>query len=78
MRLRLKHQLGAIDHGAKIYDAEIGVRNYGAELSARVTSAELPAMSPPRLLRAQDLGARDADAETCKLGASHDDAELRV
>ena len=37
----------------------------GAELGARVTGAELPAMSPPRWLRAQELGARDAGAETC-------------
>ena len=35
-------------------------------------------MSPPCPLRAQELGARDADAKTCKLGASNDGAELRV
>ena len=49
----LKHQLGAIDHsaklGAKIYGPELGARNYDAELGARVTGAELPAMSPPHL-----------------------------
>ena len=56
----LKHHLDAIDHGAKL-DAKI----YGAELGARVTGAELPTMSPPRWLRAQKLGARDAGAETC-------------
>ena len=39
----LKHHLGAIDIGAKIYGAKLGVRIYGAEL---------PAKSPPRLRRA--------------------------
>ena len=32
---------------------------------ARVTGAELPAMSPPRGSRAQELSARDAGAEMC-------------
>ena len=32
----LKHHLGAIDHGAKIYGAELGVRIYGAKLGARI------------------------------------------
>ena len=49
----LKHHLGAIDPSAKIY-------------SARIYGAELPAKSPPRLRRAQDLG------------ASNDGVELRV
>ena len=44
-------------------------------LGAGVTGAELPAMSPPRLLRAQELGASDAGADTCKLGTSNDGAE---
>ena len=70
---RLKHKLGA-----KIYDAELGARSNSAELGARVTGAELPAMSPPRLLRAQELGASNAGTETCKLSASNDGAELRV
>ena len=39
----LKQQLGAIDHGSKIYGAELGARIYGAEL---------PAKLPPRLRRA--------------------------
>ena len=45
--------------------AELGAKIYGAELGARVSGAELPAMSPPRLLRAQELSARDTGAETC-------------
>ena len=57
----LKHHLDAIDHGAKL-DAKI----YGAELGARIYGAELSAMSPPRLRRAQELG------------ASNDGAEIRV
>ena len=78
MRAGLKHHLAAIDIGAKIYGAELGAKIYGAELGARVTSAELPAMSPPRLLRAQEHGSSNDGAETCKLGASNDGAELRV
>jgi len=57
----LKHHLGAIDHGVKL-----GARIYSAELGARIYGVELPAKSPPRLRRAQDLG------------ASNDGAELRV
>ena len=56
----LKHKLGASHTGAKL-----GAKIYDAELGARVTSVELPAMSPSRWLRAQELGARDAGAETC-------------
>ena len=48
----LKHHLGAIDHGAK--------------LSAKIYGTKLPVKSPPRLRRAQDLG------------ASNDGAKLRV
>ena len=40
--------------------------------------AKLPIKSPPRLCRAQDLGAKIYGAETCKLGATNDGAELRV
>ena len=58
--LGLKHHLDAIDHGAKL-----GAKIYGAELGVRVTGTELLAMSPPRWLRAQELGARDAGAEMC-------------
>ena len=43
----LKHQLGASHPGA-----ELGAKICGAKLGARVTGANLPAMSPPRLLRA--------------------------
>ena len=70
---RLKHHLGAIDHGAEL-DAKI----YGAKLGVRIYGAELPAKSPPRLRRAQDLGASNDCAEQCKLGASNYGAELRV
>ena len=77
-----KHHLGAIDHGAelgaKIYGTKLGARIYGAKLGARIYGAELPAKSPPRLRRAQDLGASNDGAEQCKFGASNDDAELRV
>ena len=31
---------------------QLGAKIYGAALGVRVTGAELPAMSPPRLLRA--------------------------
>ena len=66
----LKHHLDAIDHGAKlgakIYGAELGARINGAKLDIRIYDAELPAKSPARLRRAQDLG------------ASNDGAELRV
>ena len=62
----LKHHLGA-----KIYGAKFGARIYGAKLGARIYDAELPAKSPPRLRRAQDLGASNDGAETCKLGTSN-------
>ena len=65
----LKHKLTAshpgAELGAKIYGAELDAMSYGAELGTRVTGVELPAMSPPRWLRAQELGARDAGAKTC-------------
>ena len=64
--------------GARIYSAKLGARIYGAELPAKIYGAELPAMSPPRLRRAQDLGANSDGSEQCKLGASNDGAELRV
>ena len=74
----LKHHLGAIDPGAKIYGAKLAARIYGTKLAARIYGAELPAKLPPRLHRAQDLGASIDGAEKCKLGASNDGAELRV
>jgi len=46
----LKHHLGA-----KIYGVELDARIYGTELGA--------AMSPPRLLQAQELGASNDGAE---------------
>ena len=80
-------QLDAIDPGAVDPDAELGARDhgvklgakiYGAELGARIYGAELTSKSAPRLSRAQDLGTNNDGAEQCKLGASNDDAELRV
>ena len=65
----LKHHLGAIDPGANI-----GAKIYGA----RIYGAKLPAKSPPRLRRAQDLGASNDGAEKCKLGVSNDGVEIRV
>ena len=56
----LKHKLGAIHPGV-----ELSAKIYDAELGARVVGAELPSMSPPCGSRAQELGARDAGAETC-------------
>ena len=47
-------------------------------LGARIYDDELPAKSPPCLRRAQDLSASNDGAEKCKLGASNDDAKLRV
>ena len=60
----LKHHLGAIDIGAK--------------LDARIYGTKLAAKSPPRLRRAQDLDAKIYGVETCKLGATNNNAELRV
>ena len=59
-------------------DAKLGAKIYGAKLGARIYGAELPAKSPSRLRRAQDLSASNDGAKKCKLGASNDDAELRV
>ena len=72
---RKKAQAGRMGPGLKHM---LGASHPGAKLGARIYGAELPAMSPPRPLRAQELGARNAGAETCKLGASNDGAELRV
>ena len=52
----------------------LGVRIYDAKLGARIYGAELPAKSPSRLRRAQDLGASNDGAEQCKLSARNDDA----
>ena len=78
LRAGLKHHLGAIDPDAKIYDARLGAMIYGAKLGARIYGAKLLAKLPPRLRRSQDLGAKIYGAETCKLGATNDGAELRV
>ena len=48
------------------------------QLGAKIYGAKVPAKSPPCLRRAQDLGAKIYGAETSKLGATNDDAELRV
>ena len=69
----LKHHLGAIDLGVVL-----GANNHSAKLGAKIYGAKVLAKSPPRLRRAQDLGAKIYGAETYKLGATNDDAELRV
>ena len=51
---------------------------YGVKIGVRIYDAELPAKSLLCLRRAQDIGASNDGAEKCKLGASNDDAELRV
>ena len=74
----LKHHLGAIDLGAVLdannHGAKLGANNHGAKIYGK----KVPAKSPPRLRQAQDLGAKIYGAETCKLGATNDGAELRV
>ena len=60
----LKHHLGAID-----LDVVFGVKIYGTKV---------PANSPSRLRRAQDLDAKIYGAETCKLSVTNDDTEIRV
>ena len=87
----LKHHLGVIDlgtvlgannHGSKLganyHDAKLRVKIYGTKLSAKIYGAKAPAKSLPRLHRAQDLDAKIHGAETCKLDATNDGAELRV
>ena len=49
-----------------------------SKLGARIYDAKQPAKSPPRLRRAQDLGAKIYGTETCKLGATNNGAELMV
>ena len=73
MGARLKHHLGTID-----IDAKLDTKIYGAKLGVRIYGAELPTESPPRLRRAQDLGANSDSAETCKLGAIVAGVEVRV
>jgi len=79
---RLKHHLGAIDHGAVLgannHGAKFGANNHSAKLGAKIYGAKMPAKSLPRLRRAQDLDVKIYGAETCKLGAINNDAELRV
>ena len=65
----LKHHLGAIDLGVVL-----SANNHGA----KIYGVKVPVKSPPRLHRAQDLGAKIYGAETYKLGATNDNAELRV
>ena len=49
-----------------------------SELGVKIYGVELPAKSPPRLCRGQDLGVSNDSAEQCKLGVSNAGAELRV
>ena len=55
------------------HDAKLDVKIYGAKLGSNV-----PVKSLPCLRRAQDLDAKIYGTETCKLGATNDDAKLRV
>ena len=57
----LKYKLRASHPSTKL-----STKIYGTELGAKIYGAKLPAMSPPRLRRAQELG------------VSNDGAELRV
>jgi len=56
----------------------LGASDHGAEFGAKIYDVELPVKSPSRQCRAQELGVSNDDAETCKIGASNDNAELRV
>ena len=69
----LKHHLGVTDLGTVL-----GANNHGAKLAVKIYGAMVPAKSPPRLRRAQDLGARIDGAETCKLGTTNVGTELRI
>ena len=75
---RVKHHLGAIDLGtvlgANNHGVKLGAYNHGA----KIYGAKVPAKSPSRLRRAQDLGAKIYDVEMCKLGATNDGADVRV
>ena len=53
----------------------LGAINFGAENGAKLSANNLGAACRQR---GPDLGARIYCAETCKLGATNDDAELRV
>ena len=63
---RKKARTGRLGAGLKHH---LGVIDPGAKLSTKPS---------PRLRRAQDLGAKIHGAETCKLGATNNGAELRV
>ena len=79
---KLKHKLGARIFGAKLgannHGTKLGANNHGVKLGAKIYGAKVRAKSPPCLRRAQDLGAKIYGAETSKLGATNDGAELRV
>ena len=78
----LKHHLDVIDLGAVLgannHGAKLGAKIYGTKLGAKIYGAKVLAKSPPHLRRAQDLDAKIHGAETCKLDATNDSAELRV
>jgi len=83
----LKHHLGAIDlgtildtnnHGTNNHGVKLSANNHGAKLGAKIYGAKVPAKSPSCLRRTQDLGTKIYGVETCKLGATNDDAKLRV
>ena len=72
---RRKTRAGRLDAGLKHH---LGTIDSGTKLGARIYGVKLPAKSPPRLRRAQDLGAKIYGAETCKLDATNDGVELKV
>jgi len=82
----LKHHLDAVpdanNHGARFgannHGAKLDAKIYAVELGAKIYGAKVPAKSPLRLCRAQDIGVKIYDAETCKLGATNDNADLNV
>ena len=55
----LKHHLGVID-----LDAVLDANNHDVKLGTKIYSAKVPAKSPSRLRRAQDLDVKIYDAET--------------
>ena len=73
----LKHYIGAIDLGT-VLDANNHDAKFGVKLGAKIYGAKVPAKSPPRLRQDQDLCAKIYGAETCKLGAINNGAELKV
>ena len=73
----LKHHLGAIDldavldannHGVKLgvnsHGVKLGAKIYSSKIGVKIYGVKVPAKSPSRLRRAQDLDAKIYGAET--------------